>query len=73
MTGELKQGPTLADTKGRRRIQKLDERCRHVDEQIAELKDKKRLMQCEAWCERAQLTRNPLWRLVCWIMQQWCR
>jgi hypothetical protein len=35
------QGPTLADATGTRRIRKLKERAGHIDEQIAELQDKK--------------------------------
>lgn len=41
------QGPTLADCKGSQRIRKLQERSRHIDEQIAELQDKKELIEHE--------------------------
>lgn len=40
-------GPTLSDLKGVKRIRKLKERIAHVDEQIAELHDKKEIMQHE--------------------------
>lgn len=43
----MTQGPTLADTTGTRRLRKLQERSKHIDDQIAELKDKKGLIEHE--------------------------
>jgi hypothetical protein len=41
------QDPTMAGCKGERRLRKLRERVAHIDEQIAELQDKKGIMQGE--------------------------
>jgi hypothetical protein len=41
------QGPTLADARGPQRIRKLEDRARHIDEQIAELQDKKSIIEHE--------------------------
>jgi len=41
------QDPTLAGCKGERRLRKLKERVAHIDEQIAELQDKKGIMEHE--------------------------
>ena len=47
-TGQIvKQGPTLADARGSQRIRKLEERAGHIDEQIAELQDKKSIIEHE--------------------------
>jgi len=43
----MKQGPTLADTTGSRRLRKLQERSKHIDDQIAELTDKKEIIEHE--------------------------
>ena len=43
----MTQGPTLADTTGTRRLRKLQERSKHIDDQIAELTDKKGLIEHE--------------------------
>jgi predicted nucleic acid-binding Zn-ribbon protein len=43
----MTQGPTLADATGTRRLQKLQERSKHIDDQIAELTDKKGLIEHE--------------------------
>ena len=37
----------IGDAKGERRIRKLQERITHIDEQIAELQDKKEIMLSE--------------------------
>ena len=34
----------IGDATGKRRIRKLQERIKHIDEQIAELRDKKEIM-----------------------------
>ena len=41
------QGATLSDSKGAQRIRKLQERSRHIDDQIAELQDKKEIIEYE--------------------------
>jgi hypothetical protein len=64
------QGPTLADSTGPHRVRKLQDRCRHINEQIAELKEKRRLMQCEAWQIRAEGAGNAFVRMFCRIMVQ---
>lgn len=64
------QGPTLADSTGSRRIRKLQKRCQHINEQIAELKEKRKLMRCEAWQIRSEGTRNPIVRVFCRIIRQ---
>nr|WP_321349772.1 hypothetical protein [uncultured Methanoregula sp.] len=51
----LTPGPTLADASGNRRVRKLEERIRHIDDQIAELTEKREIMQGELgqhrlWC-----------------------
>jgi len=43
----MSQGPTLADTTGTRRLRKLQERSKHIDDQIAELTDKKEIIEHE--------------------------
>jgi len=43
----MTQGPTLADTTGTRRLRKLQERSKHIDDQIAELTDKKEIIEHE--------------------------
>ena len=43
----MQPGPTLSDTKGSQRIKKLQERSKHIDEQMAELRDKKELIEHE--------------------------
>ena len=40
-------GPTTADAKGAKRLRMLQERCGIIDQQIAELQDRKDLMQHE--------------------------
>jgi hypothetical protein len=40
-------GVTLSDAKGGKRIRMLQDRVRHIDEQVAELQDKKSIMQHE--------------------------
>lgn len=40
-------GVTLSDAQGGKRIRMLQDRVRHIDEQIAELEDKKGIMQNE--------------------------
>ena len=37
----------IGDATGKRRIRKLQERIKHIDEQIAELQDKKEIMLSE--------------------------
>ena len=37
----------IGDATGKRRIRKLQERIKHIDEQISELQDKKEIMQHE--------------------------
>ena len=37
----------IGDAKGERRIRKLQDRVKHIDEQIAELQDKKEIMLSE--------------------------
>jgi hypothetical protein len=63
-------GATLADSTGSRRIRKLQERCQHINGQIAELKEKRRLMRCEAWQIRSEGTCNPTVRMFCRIIRQ---
>jgi hypothetical protein len=43
----MTQGPTLADTTGTRRLRKLQERSKHIDEQMRELADKKEIIEHE--------------------------
>jgi hypothetical protein len=51
----MQKGPTLADSTGCRRIRKLQERCQHINEQIAELQAKKELMEYEILCRSPRL------------------
>jgi hypothetical protein len=55
MTANCQPGPTLSDAKGAKRIRKLQERIQHIDDQIAELTEKREIMQGELgqhrmWC-----------------------
>jgi len=55
-------GPTLADATGERRLRKLKERSGVINEQIAELKSKRRLI----WWEIVQIRAGAL---VDWILE----
>ena len=49
------QGPTLADKRGSERLRWLRERSRHIDNQIAELQDKKEIIEHEIQQIRKEL------------------
>jgi len=51
----VNQGPTLSDCKGYQRIRKLQERSKHIDDQIAELTDKKEIIEHEIQQIRREL------------------
>ena len=53
-------GPTLADAKGKKKIRMLRERSAHINEQIAELRSKQRLI----WWEIMQIRAGAL---VAWV------
>jgi len=49
------QGVTLSDQQGANRIRKLQDRAKHIDDQIAELQDKREIIQHEIEQERKKL------------------
>lgn len=64
----MTQGPTLSDSRGDQRIRNLKKRSGYIDDQIRELRDKRRVMLAEMWEYRADGSTNAVWWAVCRVM-----